>query len=864
PIASADFGASLRRHRAEAGLTQEELAERAGLSARGISDLERGVRSAPRIDTVRLLCDALQLLGSDRAALMAAARTPVMAGDGTRRPTTTLPVSPTALIGREEDVAGVRQQLLRPDVRLLTLTGTAGTGKTRLAVAVAAGLQGQFADGVHFVDLAPLTDPDLVITRIAQALGVVDEGGDPPLDRLQRRLRSRPLLLVLDNFEHVLAAAPGIARLLETCPDLTVLVTSRAALHLRWEHEYAVPPLRLPDLARPLDLEAVAATPAVALLVERAQAVDRDFRLSEANARSVAELCRHLDGLPLAIELAAAWMKVLLPHALLPRLRQRFDLLVTGAADLPRRQRTLRAAIDWSYDLLLPEERALFRRLAVFAGGCTLDGAEAVCTGEAVAGEAVPLLLARLVDASLVVVERSGHAERPEVRYRLLETLRQYAADRLDATGEAATFRERHLGWFLAFAERAEPELRGPQQVPWLDRLEVEEDNLGGALEWSAAGSDRERGLRLATALCWFWFVRGRRSEGRAWLERLLTPFLGDSASAATRAAAFSAAGFLAHDQRDYGPARAWQDESLRLAQAVRDDRAIAVARGLLGYLALHQRDFARAKDFLEVSLVSYRALRDGWGAAWVLNALGLVALRLSDYATAEGRFEESAALFRSQGDQWGIAWTLRGLAQIALDRGDYARATTLWQERVMLSERLRDMHGTAYSLDYVATVARLQGNYEQSAALFERSLALWRAWGDNQCIAWTLNAMGDLALARGDHDAAWRLFQESLTLRQELGEHAGIATSLEGLAAHAAACRQPWRALWLAGAADALHRATGIPSSLVERATLERRLDPIRETLSAADAAEAWAAGASTPLEQVLASAREEWYCTA
>ena len=853
------FGTLLKHHRLAAALTQEELAERAGLSARGIQDLERGRRAAPRIDTVRLLCEALRLSGHDLEDFSAAAREPAASWgsrDTAPRLFGTLPTQPTALIGREHEVARIGDVLLRSDVRLLSLTGPAGTGKTRLALAVASSLAGQFPHGIGLVDLAPISDPDLVAVKVAEVLGIRDTPGAPPAQDLQRHLRDRHLLLVLDNFEHVLAAAPYVATMLETCTSVKILVTSRAVLHLRWEHEYVVPPLALPILAKPLDMGAVGATPAVALFAERAQAVDRNFVLTEANARTVAEICVHLDGLPLAIELAAACTKTLLPHALLLRLRQRFTLLVAGGLDLPPRQRTLRAAVDWSYDRLRPEEQALFRRLAIFAGGWTLESAEAVCAGDPCAQESVFALLARLVDASLVVVEQSQDAEGFVARYHLLETLRQYAEEKLAHSGEHEALRERHLDWFLGIAEGADAELHGASQVAWMDRLEAEEDNLRAALDWGAAAPDGERGLRLASALCWFWYVRGRRSEGRALLGRLLAASPTRGAATVARAKAMGAAGYLAHDGRDYVPARALLDESLALAQELDDPHLLALATCRLGYLALHQRQFERARALLTQSLEGYRRVADDWGVAFVLNVLGLVALRLGEYAAARELFEQSRALFRARGDTWGVAWTLRGLGQIALDLGDYTQATAWWHERMVLSREIGNRHGVAYSIDYLATAARMQGDHARAAALFEQSLAVWKEWGDPQAVAWTLHNKGDLALDQGEATKARRLYEESLALRRESDDRSALATSLEGFAALAAASGQPHRAFRLAGAAAALHAAVGVPPAPVEQVTLSRRLDVARETLDPADASASFEEGKRLTLDEALAYA--------
>ena len=494
-------------------------------------------------------------------------------------------------------MASVRQELLHPGVRLLTLTGAGGSGKTRLAVEVAAGLLDAFADGVFFIDLVPVHDPALVVAAIARQLGLQDAGARPLRERLKRFLSERQVLLVLDNFEHLLPAAEQVAELLVACPRLKVLVTGRAALDLRWEHQFGVPPLPVPDLRQPLAFEELAQSPAIALFVERARAAQPTFRLTSSNASAVAETCVRLDGLPLAIELAAPRVKVLAPGTLLARLQRRLDVLVGGARDEPDRHRTLRAALDWSYDLLTPPEQALFRRLAVFAGGWSLPAAEAVCAGSDLQPGAVFDLVARLVDQSLVLAEEKEHCG--ELRYRLLETIREYALDRLDQQGETSDIQHQHATYFLAMAEQASTRLHGPEQVPWLDWLEREHDNLRAALAWCLADAARaEMGLRLAVALWEFWWIRGYMDEGQACLQKTLDRGL--EAEPRLRAQALNGLGVLAWMRGDYGGSVAFLQESLRLWRETGDQ---AGQGWVLCQLSWAESDHDRAMAILDEAL---------------------------------------------------------------------------------------------------------------------------------------------------------------------------------------------------------------------------------------------------------------------
>jgi predicted ATPase/class 3 adenylate cyclase len=532
-----------------------------------------------------------------------------------------LPVQPTPLVGRVREVGAVCALMHRDEVRLVTLTGPGGIGKTRLGLQVAAELSESFADGVFFVDLAPLRNPSLVLSTIAQIIGIQEAAGQPLLERLADVLQQKQLLLLLDNFEQVMSAAMQVADLLSACPSLKVLVTSRERLHVRAEHEFAVPPLALLDPNRLPELATLAQSEAVALFLERAQATKSDFQLNPTNARAIAEICARLDGLPLAIELAAARIKLLSPQALLARLDQRLTVLTSGARDVPARHQTLRHTIAWSYDLLSAQEQRLFRRLAVFVGGCTPEAVESVST--AVDDTNADLLdsMASLLDKSLLQrVEQDGD----EPRFAMLETIREYGLEMLASAGEEQATRMAHAAYYLALAERAEPELSGPQQLIWFERLEREHDNLRAALSWlleqGAHEQSKEHALRLGGALSRFWEIRGYVSEGWRWLERVLEISRGERS--AVRAKALIGAGALASLQDDFGQAEALCEEGMALCRELGDRRGSATALSSLGYAALMRSNYAAAHAQLEEALTLFREVGDTANSVYALHRL--------------------------------------------------------------------------------------------------------------------------------------------------------------------------------------------------------------------------------------------------
>lgn len=746
-----------------------------------------------------------------------------------------LPAQLTPLIGRKREIETLRQWLQSDDTRLVTLTGPGGIGKTRLSLEVAETMLPHFENGVFFVDLAPVRDPQFVASAIAQTLDIGEGSGRSLLQSVIDHLHSQEILLVLDNFEQIVSAATLITDLLERCRQLKIIVTSREVLRLRGEQEFTVPPLAVPDPEQVRSADSLSHYEAIALFIQRAGAAKPTFTIDDEDVLTIVEICRQLDGLPLAIELTAARIKLFSPQALLKRLEDRFKVLRGGSRDLPVRQQTLHDAIDWSYNLLTEDERLLFRRVAVFAGGHTIEAAETVCDpqdddGVAPLGSDILDGITSLLDKSLL---RQNEGPGGEYRFTMLSSIHDYASRQLAASEEAKALRRRHATYYLELAETAEPQLEGAGQAAALNQLEAEHDNLQAVLHWASENSEAAIAMRLCGALWQFWDIRGYFSIGR----RLLAAALALAPSQrAARVKALYGAGVLALRQGAYSDARALQEESLALARQLGDKRGVANALNTLANISLYKGDYDTARSLYSEALDLWQETGNRHGEAVSLGNLGIIMAEQGDHTTARAHMEDSLAIRRQLGDQRDIAESLHNLGEVAYRQEDYAAARTYLEESLAIRRNIEDRWGISYSLHNLGQIAYHQDDYAMARSLLEESLAIKQELGDKWGIAYVFFDMGEVAFRQGDRQQAMARYKEALRLRNEFEDTPGMIQSLEGII-RVTAQTQPTAAARLLGAVAGLRGAEGDPAAedveeyQAEIATVRRELGEERFT---------------------------------
>jgi predicted ATPase/DNA-binding XRE family transcriptional regulator len=826
------FGEWLKRRRKAAGLTQEQLAQQISCSMSALRKIEAEERR-PSAQIIGQLANVFKIPPGEQATFLKFARgnweaapAGVMEEDAPWHtsivsPRSNLPVFLTSFIGREKEQAEVLKLIHK--YRLVTLVGAGGVGKTRLSLKVGAYVLKEFINGVWLVELAPILDPLLILRTIAVVIGLHDAPQRPLIAMLSDYLREKQILILLDNCEHLLDACAQLAdALLKHCPGLKILATSREALGILGEAVYHVPSLELPDIQQLP--EKFGDYESVRLFEERAQLAQMNFSLTRENALSVAKICNQLDGIPLAIELAAARVNMFSTEQVAARLQESFHLLTTGNRTAQPRHQTLQAAIDWSYDLLSPSERTLFQRLSVFVNGWTLEAAEAVCADAKIKSEAVLDLLTQLINKSLVNTEEPhGEPRDPSersLRYRMLEMIREYALRKLNSSGEMRRISLRHLMFFAEMVDRAQSHLRGRDQALWYNRLDKELDNLRAALTWFDGSANADLRLRFNAGLWRYWKSRGHSGEGRRHLQGVL-------------------------EGLPPGPAR----------QTSTYARALTAA----GSLAYYEGDFFYSEQTRKEALAIFRHLDDKVGIADCLNGLGNTEISQGNFESARAFYEESLMIRKELGDQWGIARLLGNLGLLAYFQADYVQARSLHLESLVLFKELGDDEGVAYELVNLGDVDRFQGKLSSAISFYEESSGIYRKLKDQWGLAYVIMGMADVAFEREDFSTATFLYRDCLLMFQKGADYGGLPFALESVAGLAYIKKQPEKAARILGAADALRKSTNLPLPLPYSSAYQKKLSIVQQQLDPSTFDLAWAEGHAMTIDHVITLALDE-----